>query len=613
MKTKGTIFIILAVLLAVLPMLASCSKTDEISASQAETYTVEGLAEILARTVTKPWQGQDFAPGKLGGTWYARESEEPRTFNLIHANGDNTSSTMLDMMSDYFLDYNVVTRAWEARAISVELRVNEAAGTMDIICTLRDDMYWSFYGSSRKEKVTTDDVIFWYDEIYGNEDFEMSEYWSQWVDMEDGSEEHIDIEKINDRTFVYHYPRITSEPYLSINSSIYPRFGYEEALRRGGVEAVENLFNITTDPRLIPSMGEYFLVEYTPGQRLVYERNPDYWNKDRNNVSTPYYERYVVRIIPDTNTSKLLFLNGELEAYGLRPEDLDEIVNHEKNGTDYTVYNAEGTLTAPFWSFNQNPINSAEPWYEWFIQKEFRQAMSCLLNRDRIAAQVYRGLADPKYNIYPEPNAFYDPSITLSYRFDPARAVSLLRSIGITQDSSGIMRDSKGRAIEFDHYIQTDSTIYTDMAEIIRDELEKVGIKMNVRVVEFQSLVGMLLGSYDWSSLFISLSGSQIWPVQGSNVWPSAANLHLWYPYQDTPATDWEARIDYLYNEGVYTPDFAKAKPLWDEFQRILLEQCPLIYLMRRRSFQAINNRWDMTNVYYDNLNGFEITHVFQR
>jgi peptide/nickel transport system substrate-binding protein len=612
MKTKITLFITLAVLLAVLPMLASCSKADEISAAEAQTYTVEGLAEILAKTVTKPWRGEAFAPGKLGGTWYDREQAEPKTFNLVVADSDNTSRSMLGMMSDYFLDYNVVTRQWEPRAISAEVRVNERAGTMDIICTLRDDMYWSYYNNSKpRVKVTSDDFIFWYNEIDGNEELGLSGYWGQWVDMEDGSEAHIDIEKIDDRRFVFHYPRITSEPFLSINSNIYPRIDYEEAYRRGGVEAVQNIFNITTDPKLIPSMGQWFLVEYSPGQRMVFERNPDYWKKDSNGLSTPFPERYITRIIPDTSTAMLLFLNGELEAYSVRPEDLDEIV--EKSGPDYTVYNAEGGLTAPFWVFNQNPINSDEPWYEWFIQKEFRQAMSCMLNRDRIVAQVYRGLAEPKYTLYPEPNAFHNPSITLSYRFDPARAVSLLRSIGITQDSAGIMRDSKGRAIEFDHYIQTDTTIYTDTANIIFDELSKIGIKMNIRVLEFNSIVGMLLQTYEWSSMFMNLSGSQIWPVQGSNLWPSNANLHMWYPFQESPATDWEARIDYLYNEGVYTPDPIKAKPLWDEFQSILLEQCPLIYLMRRRSFYGLNNRWDMTNVYYDNLNGFETSHIYAR
>jgi len=95
-----------------------------------------------------------------------------------------------------------------------------------------------------------------------------------------------------------------------------------------------------------------------------------------------------------------------------------------------------------------------------------------------------------------------------------------------------------------------------------------------------------------------------MFPTQGSNVWPSDGNLHLWYPLQEEPATEWEARVDYLYNEGSHTVDPEDAQVIWDEYQRILLEECPVIYLIRSRGFFAINNRWDLTNFYYDNLNG---------
>jgi peptide/nickel transport system substrate-binding protein len=111
--------------------------------------------------------------------------------------------------------------------------------------------------------------------------------------------------------------------------------------------------------------------------------------------------------------------------------------------------------------------------------------------------------------------------------------------------------------------------------------------------------------------MLMGLSGSNIFPSQGVNVWPSMGNLHMWYPLQETPATDWEARIDYLYNEGCYTVNEAKAKVIWDEFQAIILEQCPVIYLVRPRSFVAIRDRWDLSNVYFDNINGFETTHMF--
>lgn len=148
------------------------------------------------------------------------------------------------------------------------------------------------------------------------------------------------------------------------------------------------------------------------------------------------------------------------------------------------------------------------------------------------------------------------------------------------------------------------------MAMIISDECSKVGIKVNVRQLDFQKMIEMLTATYDWQSIMIGL-GSNFFPSQGSNVWPSYGNLHLWNPLQEKPATEWEARIDYLYNEGNYTIDKNEAKKIWDEYQRILLEECPVIYLLRSRSFFAIRNRWNLTNVYFDNKSGAKTEYVW--
>jgi peptide/nickel transport system substrate-binding protein len=503
----------------------------------------------------------------------------------------------------------VVRREWTGRCATGEVVVDEAAGTLDVIYTLRENLYWSFYENARPPvPVTSDDVIFWYDEIQGDREFQSSSYNSQFVTMEDGGQERIAIRKIDDKRFAFRFPRITSDPFLATNMEFGPAFIYREAKEKGGTEGVLDLFNVSTDPKTIPSMGKWFLTEYIPGQRLVYKRNPDYWKKDSAGQSIPYPEENIVQILPDQNTQFLVFKEGGLEAYRSRPEDLNELI--EKQDSGYTVFNAEGGLGAMLWSFNQNPKNKDAPYYQWFTQKEFRQAMSCLLNRDRIISQVYRGLAEPKLDFFPPPNPYYNPDITLQYLYDTGRAVELLQSIGIKRDWRGIMRDGKGRRIEFDLSIPSDVTVTADTASIIRDEMEKLGITVNIRAVDFQKLVEQLTATYDWQSLIIAL-GSNFFPIQGSNVWPSDGNLHLWYPLQEKPATEWEARIDYLYNEGMYTIDKEKARVIWDEYQRILLEQCPVIYLLRPRSFYALLNRWDFTNFYYDNLNDAETSQVF--
>ncbi|MCL1931387.1 MAG: ABC transporter substrate-binding protein [Treponema sp.] len=595
-------------LLCFLVAFSACSRSNEMSLEELEALNAEGLHELLAKTQTKPWRGEDFAPGRLGGTWNSSMIKDPKSFNHLIAERDAETADIMRRMTEFLIEYDVVRREWKARCASAQIVVNEENQTLDVIYTLRGDLYWSYYNSDRKVPVTSDDVIFWYDEIEGDENFQSSAYNGQFLTMEDGSDARITIHKIDEKRFRFHFPRIIADPLLSTNRDFGPRHVYEPAKRGGGVQGVLDLFSVASDPKLIPSMGQWFLVEYVPSQRLVFKRNPHYWKKDSAGTSLPFVEENIEQILPDQNTQYLVFKQGNLESYSARPEDLNELVNREN--ASYTVFNAEGNIGAALWSFNQNPQNSAEPYYEWFTHKEFRQAMSCLLNRARINAQVYRGLAEPKLDFFPPPNPYYNPDIVLEYQYNPERALTLLESAGFTRDRRGALLDAQDRRVEFDLSFTADNTVTADIASILVDELSKVGIKVNIRATDFQKLVEQLTGTYDWQSIIIGL-GTNFFPTQGSNVWPSTGNLHLWHPLQEKPHTDWEARIDYLYNEGSYTIDRAKASVIWDEYQRLILEQCPIIYLMRSRSFWALQNRWDFSNVYYDNLNGAEITHIF--
>jgi peptide/nickel transport system substrate-binding protein len=581
---------------------------DEITA-----LAKEGVEALVSRTVSKPWRGEEYVPGKVSGTWRGAISADPKTFNLHLAEVDAPSAGIIAPLHDSLLDYDNVSRTWEPNCASAEIVTDQKAGTLSVVYTLRDDLYWSFYNSDRRVKVTSDDVVFWYDEIVGDAAFDSSGYGGQFIDMGGGERAHIDIEKLDDRRFAFHFPRVSADPLLSTNMDFGPRFIYEPAKQSGGaagVEKVSALFSVNSDPREIPSMGRWFLIEYSPAQRLVYARNPAYWDRDAAGAASAYPEQMILSIVPDENTQYLQFQRGSLETASFRPENLVDAVN--RAGAAYTVFNAEGSLGASLWSFNQNPANKDKPFYRWFIQKEVRQAMSCLLNRDRIIEQVYRGLGSPKYDFFPPPNPYYNPDITLPYRYDPARALSLLESAGFRRDGQGVLRDSRGAAMEFDLSIAGDSAIASDMASIIAGECEAVGIKVNVRQLDFQKLVDSLTRSFDWQSVFIGL-GANYFPTQGSNVWPSTGNLHLWHPFQEKPATDWEARVDYLYNEGAHTINRAKAQPVWDEYQRIILEQCPVVYLVRGRAFAGVNNRWDFSNLYFDNVRSLQTERVWLR
>ena len=611
--------------------LFSCSKSPEMTLSEIEAARAAGANDLIEKTVHRPKTSNNFVPGKVGGTNNDAIMGDPKSFNMLVAEKDGETAGVLAPLVQYLADYDVVERRWKGHIADFEIKIDEENDKLDVIYTIRDDVYWSFYDKAKpKVKITSDDVIFWYDEIQGDEDCGSSAYNSQFMPMDDGSSERITIEKIDDASFVFHFPKIVAEPILSTNMNFGPRFLYKAAKDSGGADAVKNLFTVAIDPKELPSCGPYFLVEYKPGQRLLYKRNADYWQKDSNGESHYYPEEMILQIIGDRNTAYLLFKQGKIEGYSFMPEQLEEAVSNAKNaltpeglfpqdaqkaqsGEGYTVFNADGSMDASFWSFNQNPKNKDEPFYEWFCKKEFRQAMSCLLNRERIISQTYRGLGEPKYSFFPQANKYYDENIILQYRYSHAHAQKLLEAAGFVKKEDGFLYDEKGRKVEFDLSFNSSATIMSDIGQIITDECKKEGITVTARPTDFQRLVDQLLSTYDWQTILIGFSGGSLFPTQGSNVWVSDGNLHLWNPLQKTPATEWEKRIDEIYHTAKCIVDYEKAKPYWDEYQKIILEQCPIVYLIRSRSFFGLQNRWDMTNMYYDNLSGAETGYLYLR
>lgn len=586
--------------------LSGCGGDDEVTREEAQDLRTDSQQELLEQTVSRPG-GEEFAPGRVGGTWRTSITSDPRSFNTLTARDADTRS-VIDGLYSYLAEYDPYTREFTPNLASFEVDVDEEADRLTVEYTLREDLYWTTPGSTEDEwvAVTSDDVVFWYNEIQANPGVQHPALAGQYIDMPDGSSERIEIERIDERSFAFRYPRVVGNPVLSTNMQFGPRHIYEPALREDGVQGVLDVLSVDTDPTTIPSVGPYHIVEYDPGQRVVLNRNPNYFVTDDAGTSLPYMEELIVRIVGDRNSEFLMFQEGSRDSYSLRPEDLSPLL--EEEDPDYTVYEGGATLGASFFTFNQNPSTVAEPQLTWFSQKEFRQAMSRLLDRPRIVRQVYRGLAEPAHHLFATANPMFDEDIRLEYTYDRELALELLEGIGMEQDGEGRMFDSEGNRVGFRIGVGAENDVAIDVAQIFVDELQEVGIDAQVRPIDFQRLVEQIQNTYEWEVVTVGL-GANYWPSGGSNVWQSSGNFHVWHPLQEEPHTEWEARIDHLYNEGRFTADEDEAKEIYDEFQRIILEQVPLMYTVHPLAFAAVRDRWQ--NVYYDTLGGLDTDYVY--
>lgn len=590
----------LVVLVACGPRVAQLTPDEVAFQKKAQQNT------LLAKTVNRPGSTAPYPKGTHGGTWLSDLNDDPKSFSMLHSQ-DAETEAVVGVLTDYLLDYDAYKRQWKPNVASYEVKVNDQAQTMDVTFTLLDNLYWTTLADpSKKVKVTSDDVVYWYNDIVGDPALQQSGYSGQFLQMPDGSKKHIDMEKIDDRKFVMHYPRVVAMPELSSNMNFGPRYVFEPVKKAKGADGLLNLWSIDTDPKTIPSMGQYYIQSYTPGVGVTLVRNPNYWKKDDYGQQLPYIDTIEMKVVPNRDTEKLKFLANELDSYSLRPEDLSDMVN--KDPRNYSVYYAGPSLGAAFISWNQNPKNLAPKYLKWFSNTAFRQAMSCFLNRDRIVTDVYRGLADPDLSFFAKPNPFYDPAITQRYTYNPAKGKELLAEIGIKPNANGLMQDSDGNLVSYDLEVTVENNVAVDIANIFADELKKVGITLNVKPLQFQKIVQTLMQTYDWQAVMISV-GSNYFPIQGDNVWLSSGNLHLWNPLQAKPTTSWEAQVDDLYWKGYSTRDNTEAKKIWDQYQRILLDQVPVMYLTYPDVFSAYRDRW--ANLRVDTLSSPDMNYVY--
>jgi peptide/nickel transport system substrate-binding protein len=73
------------------------------------------------------------------------------------------------------------------------------------------------------------------------------------------------------------------------------------------------------------------------------------------------------------------------------------------------------------------------------------------------------------------------------------------------------------------------------------------------------------------------------------NVWLSSARNHAWNPAQESPATEWEARIDELVMLQAQSADREVRRKAFNEVQSIVQQQAPIVYLVHKNSLSAVS------------------------
>ena len=345
-----------------------------------------------------------------------------------------------------------------------------------------------------------------------------------------------------------------------------------------------NAWSLAAKPEGFAGMGPFVFKEYVPDQQVVLERNPYYWKVDQRGTQLPYLDQIVFLVTGNPDTTFLKFQTGELDVYGPRPEDWPTIQEQKEAKGWFTVRDGPNFGTN-FITFNLDVED--EVLKEIFRDLRFRRAIAHALDKETIIENIYHGLAIPQWSPVSVPSPFYDESESfMKYEFDLEKAAQLLDEMGLKDvDNDGVRELPDGRDLIINLITNADNNIRVDIGNLLADDLKKIGVKINLKPIDFNALVTALL-SGNWEATIIGFTGG-IEPNNGANVWRSDGGLHFWHFSAKEEPFDWERKIDELFDKGATTFDEEEAKAAYVEFQRLVSENLPLIYTVNQQFLYA--------------------------
>ncbi len=594
-------FLVFGIIIFLLGVCAkSCLRRDIPETYSVKTKTAE-LENIAFPEQNKnvTLNGVDYlqsqAPiGKFGGELIISTiGEGPKTFNPCNSK-DATSSAMSGLMYDGLLTTDARTGE-----VVPQLAKDFSVNGNEYLINLRHGIQWS-----DGKPITADDVIYTYKEIVYKG---LGNTATRDMMMIDGKLPQLD--KIDDYTVKF----TTSKPFAPflrmLTYSIVPKHYFKPYSDKG--ESAFNAFlSANTNPNEIVTNGAFKLKEYVAAQRVVFVRNPNYYKINTLNEKLPYLDKVIYLIVGDTNNEILKFEAKEIDVLGIRGSNVARYKLKEPN-SDYKIYNVGADTGTMFLVINlNNRKNENGKWnvspikQKWFSNRDFRAAIDWAVDRKALIENVAQGVAKPLFTAESLNSIFLNKYIK-GHPYDKNVALKSLEKAGFEQRDN-ILYDNEGNRVEFDLYTNAGSLEREAIGVMIKQDLEDLGMKVNFKPIEFNSLVNKLTNTHDWDMAIMGLTGSPLEPHDGKNVWQSSGPLHLFNQrpqnWKIDDRLEWEKELDNIFEEAALKLSFEERKALYDRYQTIIYNQKPIIYLYSPIRITAIRKKFK--NIFPTSLSG---------
>ena len=204
--------------------------------------------------------------------------------------------------------------------------------------------------------------------------------------------------------------------------------------------------------------GPYILKSWTAGDRMVLERNPNYWNKGH-----PYLDRIVLKPLPDAQSRFASLQSGEADIIWDDEYDADNIQKAQKD-PKLTVHTYIGS-GAQVYAFN----TKIAP----FDDVRVRQALVMAIDRRKMSQAITGGLSRPASNPYGEGS-------WVKCKDDGALAYDIEKAKALIKDY--------GKPVDF-KMIVTATPRGRNVGQVLQQFWKQVGANMEIEQVDQATIV----------------------------------------------------------------------------------------------------------------------------
>ena len=200
--------------------------------------------------------------------------------------------------------------------------------------------------------------------------------------------------------------------------------------------------------------GAYRMTEWTLGQRLVFERNPDYWRQ-----GLPYLDKITFEVGQEPIVALLRLQNGEVDVPGdgIPPAKFQEVMDDPEQKARVVI---GGQLHTGYIT-----MNTTKPPFD---DVKVRQAVNMAINKERIVTLI-NNRAEPANQPLPPSMPGYDKAYQ-GYAYDVDKAKALLAEAGFAD----------GFETEL-FAMNTDPN--PRIAQAIQQDLAAIGIKASIQAL----------------------------------------------------------------------------------------------------------------------------------